>query len=77
MKEEEIRPKAIFDEYLQLCEEDTRKYFDAVECTDVHCPACGQSGEFSFNKNSFDYAECPNCKTLFVSPRPAPLAFAK
>jgi len=35
MKEEEIRPQSIFDEYLQLCESDTQKYFDTVEC--INC----------------------------------------
>jgi len=77
MKEEEIRPQSIFDEYLQLCESDTQKYFDTVECSDVACPACGESGEYSFNKNGFDYVECTNCKTLFVSPRPESVAFEK
>jgi len=77
MKEEEIRPQAIFEEYLLLCEADTNLYFDAVECTDVTCPACKYQGEFSFNKNGFDYAECPHCKTLYVSPRPDASAFAK
>ena len=77
MKEEEIRPQAIFDEYLLLCEADTNQYFYEVECTVVSCPACKQQGDFSFNKNGFDYAECPHCKTLFVSPRPDASAFAK
>ena len=31
MKEEEIRPKAIFDEYLRLADIDTRVYFSEAE----------------------------------------------
>jgi hypothetical protein len=73
MKEEEIRPKRIFDEYLRLAERDTQKYFTGCEHQSVCCPACGLEGLYSFTKHGFDYEECPACQTLFVSPRPAVL----
>ena len=77
MREDEIRPKLIFDEYLRLAEADTKNYFSDVFKSTVMCPACASEGNFSFKKNGFDYAECTNCQTLFVSPRPDALAFAK
>ncbi len=77
MKEDEIRPKQIFDEYLRLAEIDTQKYFGAGECLPVCCPACGLNGIFSFTKHGFTYEECPTCQTLFVSPRPHREAFSR
>ena len=77
MKEEEIRPQRIFDEYLRLCEQDTRAYFLDVVREEVDCPACGAVGELAFRKHNFTYKTCPRCLTLYVSPRPAADAFAK
>ena len=75
MKEEEIRPKSIFDEYLRLTKIDTKDYFDTVLRESILCPACGLRGEKAFNKHGFDYELCPKCDTLYVSPRPVNKAF--
>jgi hypothetical protein len=75
LKEEEIRPRQVFDEYLKLAAEDVRRFFDGKERHDVACPACGGNGETSFVKLGFEYQECPACSTLFVSPRPSNEAF--
>ena len=75
MKEEEIRPKLIFDEYLRLAKIDTKTFFDDVLRESIPCPACGSIGELTFNKNGFDYELCPDSDTLFVSPRPINDAF--
>jgi hypothetical protein len=77
MKEEDIRPKKIFDEYLRLAEQDTKKYFGAVERERCACPACESTGRFAFTKHGFDYECCPACQTLFVSPRPVAEAFSR
>ena len=77
MKEEEIRPAKIFDEYLRLAREDTDTYFGTAERRDGNCPACGTKGEFSFVKHGFAYETCRNCLSLFVNPRPANVAFSK
>lgn len=77
MKEEDIRPQAIFDEYLQLAKEDAITYFATAERESSNCPACGALGEFSFDKNGFTYEVCNNCLTLYVNPRPAVSAFLK
>ena len=77
MKEEEIRPQKIFDEYLRLAERDTQKYFTQSDRYFVACPACGTKGNDAFTKQNFAYAECPNCQTLFVTPRPPSEAFSR
>jgi SAM-dependent methyltransferase len=76
MKETDIRPQAVFDEYLRLCADDTRTYFGSVERTPVPCPACGAQGAPAFTKNGFTYELCARCESLYVSPRPAARAFA-
>jgi hypothetical protein len=76
MKEEEIRPREIFDEYLRLAQQDTEEYFTKVRLP-LACPACGTTGEPAFEKQGFAYESCPECLTLFVSPRPPAEAFTK
>jgi hypothetical protein len=75
VKEEEIRPQEVFDEYLRLAEDDTKIFFENVYCDPIQCPACNTKGDHTFNKSGFDYALCPNCNTLYVSPRPVSDAF--
>jgi len=70
MKEEEIRPKNVFEEYLRLAAEDAEIYFGNSSRKPIACPACGASGEYAFTKHGFAYEECPACQALFVSPRP-------
>lgn len=77
MKEEEIRPQDIFDEYLRLARLDVAKYFSDVPLAPVLCPACGLAGALAFVKDGFAYEECPECMTLFVSPRPEEAAFSR
>lgn len=77
MKEEEIRPQKIFDEYLRLAKQDTETYFGEVEKVSGTCPACEAVGERAFVKDGFTYETCLNCLSLFVNPRPVADAFAK
>lgn len=77
MKEEEIRPQDVFDEYLRLAEADIETYFNDVPRKEIPCPACGNRGQFAFNKKGFDYQECYDCGSLFVSPRPQAEAFER
>jgi 2-polyprenyl-3-methyl-5-hydroxy-6-metoxy-1,4-benzoquinol methylase len=75
LKEEDIRPQTIFDEYLKLAQEDTVTFFTNTDSEVVRCPACHTEGDHAFNKNGFDYTLCPDCSTLYVSPRPNNEAF--
>ncbi|BAO31127.1 class I SAM-dependent methyltransferase [Sulfuritalea hydrogenivorans] len=77
MKEEEIRPKDVFDEYLRLAREDTGTYFRNARRETGNCPACEGEGMPAFTKNGFSYQTCPRCQTLFVNPRPVADAFSK
>jgi len=77
VKEEEIRPQAIFDEYLRLADADTRLYFTAGVREDINCPACGSAGDFAIKKSGFIYDQCKICKTLYVNPRPSAEAFSR
>ena len=72
MKELEIRPKEVFDEYLRISAQDIKVFFsNHNKFVEVSCPGCnGQNTELSFKKCGFSYRICKNCLTLFVSPRP-------
>ncbi|MCF8340953.1 MAG: class I SAM-dependent methyltransferase [Chitinophagaceae bacterium] len=73
--EEEIRPEVVFNEYLKLTTKDTITYFANAQKFDINCPACGENGILWAIKHDFNYKQCPNCKTIFVSPRPVVDAF--
>lgn len=75
LTENEVRPAAMFDEYLALAAADTITYFKEAEKVEINCPACYEQGSFLFDKSGFQYKECSACKTIFVSPRPVKAAF--
>lgn len=77
MKELEIRPQAIFDEYLRLAEIDATIFFGDATRTELSCPACDAAGYPVFIKCGFTYTECHDCFTLYVSPRPVRSAFER
>ena len=70
MKEEEIRPRHIFEKYLELASKDAELYFGHSKRQKVLCPACQRYGNKSFVKHGFCYEVCSSCQTLYVSPRP-------
>ena len=71
MKESDIRPKDLFNEFLDLAKKDCLEFFDRGDFITVNCPACGaKDPDFMFKKVSFDYRLCQRCETLYASPRP-------
>lgn len=76
MKEEDIRPQRIFDEYLRLAELDTHTYFKNSPRSNGACPACRNIGTFAFSKHDFVYEKCDQCDTLYVNPRPGADSFS-
>lgn len=72
MKEKDIRPRQVFDEYLALSVEDIHTYFsDPTVFVEVACPACADVGyRPSFEKYGFRYVVCAHCGTLYANPRP-------
>lgn len=76
MKEQEIRPEALFNEFIRLAEQDVKTFFRDAGFRFVPCPACHNADTvFAFNKSGFNYEVCPRCNTLFVNPRPDKEAF--
>ena len=75
IKEEEIRPKKIFDEYLKLTCIDTITFFKNVTKEEINCPVCNKKGQFWADKQGFSYQECPDCLSIYVNPRPPLSAF--
>ncbi|BDW90336.1 MULTISPECIES: class I SAM-dependent methyltransferase [Thalassospira] len=70
--ENSIRPDDIFEKFLELCIEDAENFFNKENFIEIPCPACGSDEKDSwFKKHSFQYVECANCRSLFVSPRPS------
>lgn len=72
LKESDIRPKEMYDEYKKLLSQDVSKYFsDSALLVEIDCPGCsGKKRRDSFNKGGFIYHICSDCGSLFVSPRP-------
>src|SRR5262245_54065650 len=78
IKENDIRPQAIFEEYRRLAENDAKTYFGSCPRSTVECPACGvRESDRSFRKIGFDYELCKRCGTLYVNPRPEPESFQR
>lgn len=70
MKEEEIRPKANFEKYLQLSAEDGLK-LDKAKFEHSSCQACGSNNsKYHFTKHSYTFQQCLDCYSLYCSPRP-------
>jgi len=72
MREHEIRPRELFDSFLEAARRDIEVYFAASsQFVAVRCPACdSEDGNPSFVKNGMQYVECADCGSLFMSPRP-------
>ena len=72
MKEHEIRPKELFEEYLEISKNDIKTFFsDSDSFVSINCPACcSENISSAFIKHGFKYVQCDDCFTLFTSPRP-------
>ena len=72
MKEADIRPKPLLDEFFRRLKHDAdRLARRRPQFVDVDCPFCGdRDAEQAFEKDGFPYAECRACASLFASPRP-------
>jgi SAM-dependent methyltransferase len=72
LKEEDIRKRDVLNRYLELVGEDCEIFFrERAGYTQSACPACAsESATPQFEKNGFEYAQCRQCRTLFVLNRP-------
>lgn len=74
MKEADIRPQALLDEFFAYMKADAvRLAARRADFVEVACPGCGgHDAAGAFEKDGFPYKECRGCGSLFASPRPAP-----
>jgi len=79
MKEHEIRPAGIFEEYLRLSALDVEQYFvKTKERIFRDCPGCGGDNyRKAFEKNDFWFVRCGDCDSLYVNPCPDPIHLAE
>lgn len=76
MKEEDIRPTDIWEEYLRLSASDAKISFSHDDKEHIDCPACGSMDRtFVFIKYGFEYFTCDECMSLYQTPRPPISAF--
>jgi len=72
VRELEIWPSDLFDKYLEITQNEVKRLLvNKDKLIDVSCPACGnRKKKEAFKKFCFNYVECKECNTLYVSPRP-------
>lgn len=72
MKESDIRPRKLFNQYLELSREDISLFFsDHSRFKEIPCPACGGEKKLpGLVKHGFKYVQCSDCSSLYLSPRP-------
>ncbi len=76
MKERDIRPQNLLEQYVALSAQDAGRCFGDEQRYDLPCVACGAEGaEPQFEKSGFAYARCCQCGTLYQTPRPPIEAF--
>lgn len=78
MREDDIRPKPLLDEFFRKLKVDADRLVEHRGAfVDVACPICGTDDKrAAFEKDGFPYAECRDCGSLFASPRPTAGALA-
>lgn len=70
LSENEIRPKKLFEKYLELSRIDGDK-LDKSQFLNIACTGCGSKNlKSQFHKNGYEFKACDNCQSLFCSPRP-------
>ncbi len=72
LKESEIRPSSLYNEYREILQSEILRLFpDQSLFVKTNCPGCGgKELEKAFVKLGFQYCKCSKCGSLFVSPRP-------
>ena len=75
----DLKPPALMSEFTRLSIEDATTYLaDPAHLVPCTCPACGHAhGQPAFQKQGFDFSECDECGSVYVSPRPSESALEK
>jgi len=71
-REVEFKPDLVFEEYLKLNKKDLeRRFKNEKDLVLNSCPAClSDKKQNVFKKSGFQYVECRNCRTVYMSPGP-------
>jgi SAM-dependent methyltransferase len=78
MREDDIRPKPLLDEFFARLKRDAdRLAARRAEFVERTCVFCGAPGRHAFDKHGFSYCSCGACGSLFVNPRPTAAALAE
>lgn len=74
LREQDIRPVVFTADQRVAAAVDTGRYLSRyAEFVRVPCPACGADRPRPrFRKHLVEYVECPECETMYISPRPTP-----
>ena len=74
MREVDIRPEKLFNEYLRLSVLDAERFFSASDSrVPRDCPGCNDDRPITaFTKNGFELVRCQTCDTLYANPAPKP-----
>ena len=69
----DLKPSSLITKYIELTKEDiARLLVNKQELTSCGCPACQSKAiESPFTKFGLQYNECRECRSLYISPRPA------
>jgi 2-polyprenyl-3-methyl-5-hydroxy-6-metoxy-1,4-benzoquinol methylase len=72
VKERDIRPPDLFNQFLELSRGDIDTFFaDKISFASICCPGCGsQDSQKGLVKHGFEYLVCTKCRSLYCSPRP-------
>ena len=78
MKEKELRPKNLINEYFRLCKLDIKLFFNGKRNIIKKCISCNSMRiKKKYMKDTFIYSICLDCETLFNSNRPSLKSFEK
>ncbi len=70
LRESDIRPREIFERYLELSRIDAEA-MDTSSFMEIPCPGCASRDvKLFFVKHRFSYKLCAECGSIFCSPRP-------
>lgn len=74
LREQDIRPVVFSADQRVAAAVDTGRYLSRyAEFVRVACPACGADRPRPrFRKHLVEYVDCPECATMYISPRPTP-----
>ncbi|MFH1727671.1 MAG: methyltransferase domain-containing protein [Pseudomonadota bacterium] len=69
----DIKPYELFKKYLEIVDKEVKRLLiDKNDLKKINCPACkSDNSKFAFKKFGLAYAECLQCGSLYISPRPS------